>query len=443
MVFALTRKALVVQSNRLVEAKYRLSVEEQKIIKILISQIQKEDEDFKEYEFRINELATLLGMEHSNTYGVLRAITKKLLTRVLEFYNPENNTLLQASWLSSAEYKIGEGTVSMCFDPKLKPLLLQLKSYFTKYELGKIMQFRGQYTIRFFELRKSFLGRNKADVVFSLKELRETMGLQKAEYQQFCDFKKRVLEPARIELLEKTGQSFDWEPIKRGRGGMIVGVHFVFHNGTETEPEAGPDESLLPLFDLPKESPKTAPSISQELIDLLLNNGLSPTLINELILKYEEPYLREKIALADNHPELVKNKAGFLVSAIQEDWKDAELEEKKRQEEARKKERERERRELRLRAIKQNFELHRKNHALSAYEQFSPSVHQQFRKEFLDSLTGVLRQRYQDRVDFGFEDAFYRSFLMQQKLSPLPLEEYLRQTKTVLTPEDLEIMKRL
>jgi len=132
----------VVQSNRLVEAKYRLSVEEQKIIKILVSQIQKEDEDFKDYEFRIKELAELLGMEHSNPYGVLRVITKKLVSRVLEFYNPETSTLLQTSWLSSAEYKTGQGTVAMCFDPKLKPLLLQLQSYFTKYELGHILRFK-------------------------------------------------------------------------------------------------------------------------------------------------------------------------------------------------------------------------------------------------------------------------------------------------------------
>ncbi len=48
MVIEVNKKSLVVQSNTLVEAKYRLSVEEQKIIKILIAQIQREDEDFKD-----------------------------------------------------------------------------------------------------------------------------------------------------------------------------------------------------------------------------------------------------------------------------------------------------------------------------------------------------------------------------------------------------------
>ena len=62
MVFDVNKKTLVVQSNSLVQAKYRLSVEEQKIIKILISQIQRDDKDFQNYEFRIRELAEMLGM---------------------------------------------------------------------------------------------------------------------------------------------------------------------------------------------------------------------------------------------------------------------------------------------------------------------------------------------------------------------------------------------
>jgi plasmid replication initiation protein len=58
----LNKKSLVVQSNKLIEARYRLSVEEQKIVKILISQIRKDDKDFQDYEFRIKDLAELLGL---------------------------------------------------------------------------------------------------------------------------------------------------------------------------------------------------------------------------------------------------------------------------------------------------------------------------------------------------------------------------------------------
>ena len=105
MVLDVDKKSLVVQGNSLVEAKYRLSVEEQKIIKILISQIKRDDRDFHDYEFRIMDLAEMLGMEHKDAYGVLEKITERLVSRVLKFYNQETQTLLQASWLSSTKYK--------------------------------------------------------------------------------------------------------------------------------------------------------------------------------------------------------------------------------------------------------------------------------------------------------------------------------------------------
>lgn len=442
MVIDVNKKLLVIQSNRLVEAKYRLSVEEQKIIKILVSQIQKDDQDFKDYEFRSKDLAELLGMEHSNTYGVLRNITKKLMSRVLEFYNPETNTLLQTSWLSSALYKHGEGTIVLRFDPSLKPLLLQLQSYFTKYELSHILRFKGQYTIRFFEFRKSFLGRNKKIIVFSLEELREIFGLQKDEYKDFDNFRRRVLEPARLELLEKMNESFTWESIRRGRGAKVVGVKITFDDGdTKNEDEAKENTSIL-------KQQKTENDREQDTTEsrarvALMRCGVSPNLVEELIGKYEEAYILEKIAIMEAHPEYVKNTAGFVITALQEDWKDAEIEERRRGEERRHEEQAKRERETSLRAIKQGFEMRAKNHALEQYEQLSEATRQHFKEEFLGTLNGILAQRYVNKPDFGFEDPYYRGFVMKNKLPALSLEDYLEGAGLSLSPEDARAVSAL
>jgi len=313
MAIHVDKKLLVVQSNRLIEAKYRLSVEEQKIIKILVSQIQKDDADFKDYEFRIKELAELLGMTHSNPYGVLRSITKRLVSKVLEFYDQDKQEFIQASWLSGAKYRQGLGTVVLHFDPLLKPLLLQLQSYFTKYEIGQVLQFKGQYTIRFFEFRKSFLGRHKEVVVFTLKELREVLGIKKGEYKIFRDFKNRVLEPARAELLEKTGQSFAWEAIRQGQGGKVVGVRVAFDGDRaghraiapvivsspspfpEPPSPAGHSEPPSPS---PQEPPVAAPPPSPA-VQWLEDCGVSPVVAKDLATRYECAYIQEKISAAE------------------------------------------------------------------------------------------------------------------------------------------------
>lgn len=442
MVIEVNKKTLVIQSNRLVEAKYRLSVEEQKIIKILVSQIQRDDHDFKDYEFRSKDLAELLGMEHSNAYGVLRNITKKLMSRVLEFYNPETNTLLQTSWLSSASYKQGEGTIVLRFDPSLKPLLLQLQSYFTKYELSHVLRFKGQYTIRFFEFRKSFLGRNKKIIVFPLEELREIFGLQKDEYKDFDNFRRRVLEPARRELLEKMSESFTWESIRRGRGAKVVSVKITFDDrNTEDEDET---EEAPPLLRQEETENNHKQDISKSCARAaLLRCGVSLTLVEELIARYEEPYILEKIAITEAHPEYVKNAAGFVITALQENWKDAEIEEQRRAEERRHEEAAKRERETRLRAIKQGFEMHAKNHALRQYEQLPTATQHQLKEAFLGTLSGILAKRYANKPEFGFEDPYYRAFVMKHKLSALALDDYLQEAGLSLSSEDTRILQAL
>ncbi len=435
------KKSLVVQSNRLVEAKYRLSVEEQKIVKILVSQIQKDDEDFKNYEFRIKDLAELLDMGHSNTYGVLRGITKRLVSRVLEFYDQEKKEFIQASWLSGAKYKEGLGTVTLHFDPLLKPLLLQLQSYFTKYEIGQVLRFKGQYTIRFFEFRKSFLGRQKQEIVFELSELREVLGLQKNEYKIFRDFKNRVLEPARVELLEKTGKSFTWEQIRQGRGGKVTGIRFVFDGDGESE--SSPEARAIPPSRDTKKREQETDHQNPAGIDRLIRLGVSPQKAQELAGLYAEPYILEKIALVESHPEYVKSVAGFVITALQEDWKDAKIEEQKRGEERRHEETAKRNRETRLRTIKQNFEMRAKNHALRQYEQLSVVAQQQFKEEFLGTLPDILAKRYVQKSDFGFEDPYYRAFVMKHKLSALTLEAYLQEAGLSLSPEETQSLQGL
>jgi plasmid replication initiation protein len=126
----------VVKSNSLVEARYRLSLQESKIILWLLTQIRHDDEDFKSHQMTISEFSKMIGVEVDNQYGKIREVTKSLMRRVLEIYEPEKNSFLQVSWLSSARYEGKKGIVSLEFSPQLKPYLLKLKSHFTKLDIS-------------------------------------------------------------------------------------------------------------------------------------------------------------------------------------------------------------------------------------------------------------------------------------------------------------------
>jgi hypothetical protein len=283
--------------------------------------------------------------------------------------------------------------------------------------------------------------------------LREMLGLRKTEYQVFSNFRIRVLEPARQELLEKIGQSFTWEPIRQGRGGKVTAVRFAFEDDGEEEKETGTvnvgatpleketerDHPLPPEPPASQEEPLLEPK-NASAVRLLVDCGVSPPVAEELAAAYEEPYIREKIALLTAHVGPVKSRAGFLVKALHEDWKDPEIEEKKRLEERRDLERLEAERTKRLRAIRETFDLHRKNHALRQYQQVPESTRAIWRSEFLASLTPILKKRYASLPTFGFEDPYYRAFVMQYKLASLDLDDYLVQAGLSLDAEDRHVL---
>lgn len=434
----MNKKSLVIQSNRLIEARYRLSVEEQKIVKILISHIQKDDENFKGYEFRIKDLAELLGMEHTNVYGVLRNITRRLMTRIIEFYNPGTKNLLQAAWLSSAEYQEGQGTVALCFDPKLKPLLLQLQSYFTKYELEQIMQFRGQYTIRFFEFRKSFLGRKKQEITFTLNELHEVLGLKKNEYDQFFDFKRRVLEPAKLELLEKTGKSFSWEAIKQGRGGKVVGVRLVFDSDDEILIS---DDVLEPAPGAAVEKPVEATAVqgrsdeSQTVLEEIIRLGVAEKVALEIIEKHGIAQIREKLILTEQQKG-VRNSAGFFIEAMMGNWCSPRLDKTKQKREKQQRLEQLNVRTNKLRRLKDRFSTYRIKVASQYYREAPETLIQQWKNEFSGSQRAwkaLLRGK-----EIDFDHAAFRAFVME-RLSLPTLDDFLAKENIQLSDDDLAL----
>ena len=136
-----TAHNLVVQHNKIIEAKYRLSVGEQRLVKLLISMIEKDEEDFKVYRVAVADLSRLLGIADKDIYRKVKVSSKKLISNVLTFKGSDEREL-QVAWLSSAEYIPDEGAVELEFSPKLKPFLLQLKQHFTAYELGNVINLK-------------------------------------------------------------------------------------------------------------------------------------------------------------------------------------------------------------------------------------------------------------------------------------------------------------
>jgi plasmid replication initiation protein len=235
------RKALVVQANSLVEARYRLTNLEQRLIFSLISKLEKDDDDLHEYDISLKELSQLMGIDLADAYNEIAKITRQLMTRVISIKLPSGN-LLHIHWICRAEHR--PGSVALSFMPDLKPYLLHLKSEFTICELETITKFSGKYTIRIYMLLRQYSSIGWRE--FDLAELREILGIEEKEYSEYKEFARRVIAQAKKEMdaVDESGRpkadfSFKIETIKEGRKITRIKFILVKNKKKQGEPAMG------------------------------------------------------------------------------------------------------------------------------------------------------------------------------------------------------------
>jgi plasmid replication initiation protein len=294
------------KSNELIEARYKLSIAEQRLIILILSQISPNDEDFKDYEIHVSDFAQMFGLDLvSSLYEQVANAAESLIGQ--KIYLRKGNNVQVMAWLSYICYEVGEGTVSMRFDMALKPYLLQLKSHFTQYDLNSIVSFKSQYTIRLYELLKmdAYKVRNgQFEKTFIIDELRLLFGLEKNDYPLFADLKRRAIDPSISEISTKTDLNIlNVEYSKTGR--KVTSVRFVVHPVTIT-----------------KSIEKEKRDNHHPVIHSLTSLGFSPEVAKAAKAKHGIKRLERNIAYA-----LMKEKAGnvkdlpaYLKSAISEDW---------------------------------------------------------------------------------------------------------------------------
>lgn len=225
-------KNLIIKSNYIIEASYKLSVGEQRVIYVLTSLINKNDEDFKLYKFTAKEFADIIGTKSKNIYNqvsqYVEALRDKDLTIVKE------KSILKTKWLSSAEYFADEGYVELEFSPKLKPYLLLLKERFTKLSLEQMVSFNSQYSGRIYELLKQY--QNIGFRTFKIEDLKSLLGIEIGEYKLYGDFKRKILLKAQQEINSENELLIDFEEIKTGR--KVTSIKFyIKQNKTKARNE--------------------------------------------------------------------------------------------------------------------------------------------------------------------------------------------------------------
>ena len=209
------RTRLVVKSNDLIQkARFQLSLQEQKIILYLISKIKPDDDDFVHQDFSIIDFCKVCGIDYDNggnykaVKDAIKALSDKSVWLMLE---SGAETLVR--WVNKAWINKKSGIIKMRMDDDMKPYLLQLQSRFTQYELFYTLAMRSQYSIRLYELLKSYEFKKKW--TFDIDELKRLLSAE--NYARFPDFKRKVIDISMREINDLSDLNISYQVIKTGR----------------------------------------------------------------------------------------------------------------------------------------------------------------------------------------------------------------------------------
>ncbi|MEH8109270.1 replication initiation protein, partial [Gallibacterium anatis] len=218
----MAKNLIVVKSNNLVEASYKLTLDEMRILLLTIGKIDPSVENHhRDFEFTVAEFVENFGVDEKIAYQQVQAAVDKLGGRwaVLE---DTPKVRRKAIFLTDQTYFKGEGRFQIVLHEKLMPFVSEIKNKFTKYNLEYVAKFSGFHSIRLYEILAQYRLRGWREV--SLVELKEWLQISD-KYNRYNNFNQRVLNPAINEINEKSDLFVEVEPIKRGRS--IVSLKFT------------------------------------------------------------------------------------------------------------------------------------------------------------------------------------------------------------------------
>lgn len=213
------------KSNALIEASYKLTLQEQRLLLMCIGKIDpREQEVRKTFQITSNDFYLAFpDMGKSNAERHLKEAIDKLAERWIYIHN--NNERRRIRWIQEeAEYFDKEGKIEIVFSDSIMPYLTQLQGQFTKIIIKNVSALKSVYSIRLYELLMQF--KAIGDRLISLDDFRSMLGLDDDKYPTFKSLNQWVIKPAVKELNQKSNLSVSVDSIKKGRS--VFALHFHF-----------------------------------------------------------------------------------------------------------------------------------------------------------------------------------------------------------------------
>jgi plasmid replication initiation protein len=229
----------VFKANALVEASYRLSLYEQRIMLACIAQVRRDEPltDQQLYTVTAQQIADMAGVSVDRAYQHIKVASERLFDRRVTLHEAPNGggkpLVRLTRWVQEVVYMEAQGKVALRFSRAMVPYLSQLTEQFTGYALSDVAKMTSAHAIRLYELLAQWRGAGEREV--SVGWLRDALQLED-RYPLMADLRRWVIEPAIAQINEHSPLAVVWEQRKTGR--KVTHIHFKFAPKAKEKPAA-------------------------------------------------------------------------------------------------------------------------------------------------------------------------------------------------------------
>ena len=316
----------VIKASPAIQIQSKISLLQRRAWNVLLANAYNELPDKEIHSVSVVELAAKLGFGDGNQ-EYLKEMLRSLRSCEVEWnlLNKDNKQVWGIAGLL-ASVEIEEGICSYEFP---KPLRLKLHNprVYAKLNLRLQNRFRSRYALVLWEVCFDYFDtdRDQGETPFiPLEVFKGLMGLEKDEYPIFKELNRNVIKPAIKEINDLTDYHVEIEQKRLGR--RIAELKFRITKVKQLPVQ----ESLFPDIE-------NLPSVAVELVQAEIDRKVALEIAEQAWdfvnpQKLPEPgtypdfaaYVAEKIEVS-LHAAEVKNRGGFIVEAIRENYQNSEV----------------------------------------------------------------------------------------------------------------------
>ena len=316
----------VIKASPAIQIQSKISLLQRRAWNVLLANAYSELQTSEIHRVSVVELAAKLGY-NSNDLDYLKE-TLEALGACQVKWNLLNKDKKEkwgfANLLASAE--IENGICTYAFAPHLRHQLYNPRIY-AKLNLRLQNRFKSQYALVLWEVCFDYFDtdRDQGETpLIPLETFRELMGIEVDEYQTFKALNQFVIKPAMKEINDLTDYHIEIEQKRIGRRIGELKFRITKVKQLPVQESLFPDIENLPLVALELVQAEIDRKVALEIANQAWNFVNPEKLPEPGTYPDFAAYVAEKIEISQHAAE-VKNRGGFIIEAIRENYQDLEV----------------------------------------------------------------------------------------------------------------------